>query len=159
MCKYSGYITNMPDGYVLQTLPVWPCLTHSIQPLQNYGAQDPLIPPPSHRLFSYKFMPSASSADQFLTIALVNKDLFIWTTNSYMKVCCPPFYSYQVGFGTVGEWKDNDSITAGFYILSHFFVIHRWQIYDAWWSRLVRINHFFLFLSSDFQENSRSKQP
>jgi len=66
----------MPDGYIQQTLPVWPCLTHSIQPFQHYGVQDPLIPP-SPRLFSHKFMSSASNADQFLTAALVNKDLFI----------------------------------------------------------------------------------
>jgi len=39
----------------------------------------------------------------------------------------PTPYSYQEGFGTVGEWKDNDPTTAGFSVLFNFFVIHRWQ--------------------------------
>jgi hypothetical protein len=76
MYKYSEYITRMLYGYIQQTPSVWPCLIHSRQPLQHYGAQDPLIPL-SHRLFSHKFTSSASNTDQFLTTALVNKDLFI----------------------------------------------------------------------------------
>jgi len=51
MYRYSNYITNMPDLYVLQTLPVWPCLTHSIQPLQNYGGPRFLYPPIPQVLF------------------------------------------------------------------------------------------------------------
>lgn len=51
MYRYSNYITNMPDLYVLQTLPVWPCLTHSIQPLQNYEGPRSLYPPIPQVLF------------------------------------------------------------------------------------------------------------
>jgi len=77
MYKYSGYITSMPDGYYPADCLFGLVSPTAFSPFNTTGPQDPLIHTQSHRLYSHKFMSSASNADQFLTTALVNKDLFI----------------------------------------------------------------------------------